>query len=90
VRLTIDQDLQWFAQQTIASQVKEYNAEWGNIVVVEAKTGNIRALAESTTPDPNNPGQTAPKFRSPLSVTASFEPGSTTKLITMAAALEQG
>ncbi len=90
VRLTIDQDLQWFAQQTIASQVKDYNAEWGNIVVVEAKTGAIRAMAESTTPDPNNPGATAPEFRNPLSVTASFEPGSTTKLITMAAGLEEG
>ena len=90
VRLTIDQDLQWFAQQTIASQVKDYNAEWGNIVVVEAKTGAVRALAESTTPDPNNPGATPPEFRSPLSVTAAFEPGSTTKLITLAAGLEEG
>ncbi|WP_223263210.1 peptidoglycan D,D-transpeptidase FtsI family protein [Arthrobacter sp. NamB2] len=90
VRLTIDQDLQWFAQQTIASQVEDYNAEWGNIVVVEAKTGAIRAMAESTTPDPNDPGATPPEKRTPNSVSASFEPGSTTKVITMAAALEGG
>ncbi|BBE22458.1 cell division protein FtsI [Arthrobacter sp. MN05-02] len=90
VRLTIDQDLQWFAQQTIASQVKDYNAEWGNIVVVEAKTGAIRAMAESTTLDPNDPEATPADKRSPNSVSASFEPGSTTKVITMAAALEQG
>ncbi|MBP2217402.1 penicillin-binding protein 2 [Arthrobacter sp. CAN_C5] len=90
VKLTIDQDLQWFAQQTIASQVEEYNAEWGNIVVVEADTGGIVAMAESTTMDPNNPGATEPEFRKPLSVTSSFEPGSTTKLITMAAGLEEG
>ncbi|MDF9277257.1 penicillin-binding protein 2 [Arthrobacter sp. EH-1B-1] len=90
VRLTIDQDLQYFAQQTIAAQVEDYNAEWGNIVVVEAKTGAIKAMAESTTPDPNDYAATAPEFWKPLSVTASFEPGSTTKLITMAAALEEG
>ncbi len=89
VKLTIDQDLQWFAQQTIASQVKDYNAEWGNIVVVEAKTGAIRAMAESTTLDPNNPEATPADKRSPNSVSASFEPGSTTKVITLAAALEQ-
>ncbi|WP_337993538.1 penicillin-binding protein 2 [Arthrobacter agilis] len=90
VRLTIDQDLQWFAQQTIASQVKDYDAEWGNIVVVEAKTGAIRAMAESTTPDPNDPTATPAEKRRPNSVSASFEPGSTTKVITMAAALEEG
>ncbi|MHA7208282.1 peptidoglycan D,D-transpeptidase FtsI family protein [Arthrobacter sp. MDT1-65] len=89
VRLTIDQDLQWFAQQTIASQVKDYNAEWGNIVVVEAKTGAIRAMAESTTLDPNDPEATPADRRSPNSVSASFEPGSTTKVITLAGALEQ-
>ncbi|RJT79351.1 penicillin-binding protein 2 [Arthrobacter cheniae] len=90
VRLTIDQDLQWFAQQTIASQVKDYNAEWGNIVVVEAETGAIRAMAESTTPDPNDPGATPADKRTPNSVSASFEPGSTTKVITLAGALEEG
>ncbi|MFJ6278818.1 peptidoglycan D,D-transpeptidase FtsI family protein [Arthrobacter subterraneus] len=90
VRLTIDQDLQYFAQQTIAAQVEDYNAEWGNIVVVEASTGAIKAMAESTTPDPNDYESTNPEFWKPLSVTASFEPGSTTKLITMAAGLEEG
>ncbi|WP_028279018.1 penicillin-binding protein 2 [Arthrobacter sp. H5] len=89
VKLTIDQDLQWFAEQTIASQVEEYNAEWGNIVVVEAKTGAIKAMAESAPMDPNNFAATDPEDRKARSVTSSFEPGSTTKLITMAAALEE-
>jgi cell division protein FtsI (penicillin-binding protein 3) len=90
VRLTIDQDLQWFAQQTIASQVKDYDAEWGNIVVVEVATGAIRAMAESTTPDPNDPTATPPEQRRPNSVSAAFEPGSTTKVITLAGAMEEG
>ena len=90
IRLTIEQDIQWFAQETIAAQVDEYGAQWGNIVVVEVDTGNVVAMAESTTVDPNNPGATPAESRKPLSVTASFEPGSTTKVITMAAALEEG
>lgn len=90
VQLTINDDLQWYAQQEIAAQVKDYDAQWGNIVVVEAATGKIRAMAESTTVDPNKPGKTPAEFRQPLSVTASYEPGSTTKLVTMAAALEEG
>lgn len=90
IRLTIDQDLQWFAQQTIASQVRDYNADWGNVVVVEVETGNVLAMAESTTVDPNNPGATEAESRKARSVTDSFEPGSTTKVITMAAAIEEG
>ena len=90
IRLTIDQDLQWFAQQTIAAQVTEYNADWGNVVVVEVETGNVLAMAESTTVDPNNPGATEADSRKARSVTDSFEPGSTTKVITMAAAIEEG
>ncbi|UWX98241.1 penicillin-binding protein 2 [Arthrobacter zhaoxinii] len=90
IKLSIDQDLQWFAQQTIAAQVDEYEAEWGNIVVMEADTARVIALAESTTVDPNNPGATPADSRKARSVTDSFEPGSTTKVITMAAAIEQG
>jgi cell division protein FtsI (penicillin-binding protein 3) len=90
VRLTIDQDLQWFAQQTIAAQVKDYNAEWGSIIVMEVGTGAIRVMAESTTLDPNDPEATPADQRSPNSVSKSFEPGSTTKVITLAAALEKG
>ncbi|MCC3271909.1 penicillin-binding protein 2 [Arthrobacter zhangbolii] len=90
IKLSIDQDLQWFSQQTISAQVEEYNAEWGNIVVMEAETGRVVALAESTTVDPNNPGATPAESRKARTVTDSFEPGSTTKVITMAAAIEEG
>ena len=90
IKLTIDQDLQWFSQDAIAAQTREYNAEWGNVVVVEVATGNILAMAESTTVDPNNPGATEAESRKARSVTDSFEPGSTTKVITMAAAIEEG
>lgn len=90
VKLTINEDIQWYAQQQIASQVKRLDADWGNIVIIEAKTGRIVAMAESTTPDPNNPGATPAQFRQPLSVTAAFEPGSTEKMITFSAAIQEG
>lgn len=90
IQLTINQDIQWFAQQQIASQVEELDAEWGNIVVLEAKTGRIAAMAQSKSPDPNNPGATPADRRQALSVTEAFEPGSTEKMITMAAAIEEG
>lgn len=90
IQLTINQDIQWFAQQQIASQVERLDAEWGNIVVLEAETGRIVAMAQSKSPDPNNPGATPADRRQAMSVTEAFEPGSTEKMITMAAAIEEG
>jgi cell division protein FtsI (penicillin-binding protein 3) len=90
VRLTLNSDLQWYAQEAIAEQVKEYDAEYGTIVVMNAKTGDIIALADSTTLDPNDPGATPDGQRQSHAATKAFEPGSTTKMITMAAAIEEG
>ncbi|HEX2247067.1 MAG TPA: penicillin-binding protein 2, partial [Arthrobacter sp.] len=90
VRLTLNSDLQWYAQEAIAAQVKEYDAEYGTIVVMNAKTGDIIALADSTTLDPNDPGATPDGQRQSYAATKAFEPGSTTKMITMAAAIEEG
>ena len=93
VRLTIDQDLQWFAQEAIAAKANEYNAQWGNATVVDLREGNegkILAMADSETVDPADPGATDELFRRPLALTQSFEPGSTGKAVTFAAALEEG
>lgn len=90
VKLTIDSDLQFYSQNAIEKQVQTQNAEYGNIIVVEAKTGKIRAMAETGTVDPNAPGATKPEDRGARSVTAAIEPGSTEKAITAAAAIEEG
>ena len=90
LRLTIDQDVSWYAQEAIAEKVDEYNAEWGNIVVQEVKTGNILALADSTTVDPSDPSKTDSLFWRPTSVTQAYEPGSTGKVSIFAAALNEG
>ncbi|MDQ0690927.1 penicillin-binding protein 2 [Arthrobacter sp. W4I7] len=90
VKLTIDTDLQYAAQQAIETQVAKLNADWANIIVVEAKTGKVRAMAETGSVDPNNPGATAAADRGARSVQAALEPGSTDKAITAAAAIEEG
>ncbi|NWL32646.1 peptidoglycan glycosyltransferase [Paenarthrobacter nitroguajacolicus] len=90
VKLTIDSDLQFYSQNAIEKQVKTQSAEYGNIIVVEAKTGKIRAMAETGTVDPNAPGATRAEDRGARSVTAAIEPGSTEKAITAAAAIEEG
>lgn len=90
VRLTIDQDVSWYAQEAIAAKVDEYNARWGNIVVMDAKTGEILALADSETVDPTDPTGTDQLFWRPTAVTQAYEPGSTGKAITFAMALDAG
>src|SRR5690625_1035280 len=90
VRLTIDQDVSWYAQEAIAAKVDEYNAKWGNIVVMDAKTGELLALADSETVDPTDPTATDQLFWRSTALTQAYEPGSTGKAVTFAMALDAG
>ncbi|MFJ3958562.1 peptidoglycan D,D-transpeptidase FtsI family protein [Arthrobacter sp. NPDC090010] len=90
VRLTIDRDLQYYAQQVVQTRVKSTGAEWGTAVVMEAKTGNIVAMADSNTPDPNNPGGVDAADRGIRAVEAAVEPGSVEKTLVAAALIESG
>lgn len=86
VRLTLDGDLQYMAQAAIDEQVAATGAEWGVVEVVDVRTGEILVLADSGTEDPNAPtGADASR-----AVAAVYEPGSTAKVIAMAAILETG
>ncbi|HET6240803.1 MAG TPA: penicillin-binding protein 2, partial [Arthrobacter sp.] len=90
IRLTINSDLQYFAQQAIQSQRDRLSAEWGVIIVLDTKTGDIIAMADTNAPDPNDPGRVAAKDRGVRAVTAAYEPGSVEKMITAAALIEEG
>jgi len=90
VRLTLDRDLQWFAQQAVTAQVQTSEADWGAVYVAEAETGNILALAESPSVDPNDPGASPAEDRGSRALSDVFEPGSTAKVVTAAAVLEEG
>ncbi|MGO4385217.1 peptidoglycan D,D-transpeptidase FtsI family protein [Specibacter sp. RAF43] len=90
VKLTIDQDIQYYAQQAAQQQKSQYNAQWVNITIIEAKTGRLIALADTDAPDPNNPGATDARNLGSRTVTAAVEPGSTDKIMTAAAVIEEG
>lgn len=90
VRTTINSDLQYYAQQVISDQVRKQKAEWGNVIVVNAKTGDIVVMAEDSTVDPNDPGAASAAARQSRSVTDAIEPGSTEKALTSAALIQEG
>ena len=89
VRLTIDRDVQWVAAKAIAEAVKSSGAANGTVIVMDPRTGAIIAHATAPTFNPNNTkGVTLDLMRNP-SVQDVYEPGSTGKVMTMAAALEE-
>ncbi len=90
VQLTIDSDLQAVAQRAIARRVKEVDADSGTVVAIDPRTGEIKALASVPTIDPNFPGQANDANRNNRALTEVFEPGSTSKVMTMAAVLNEG
>lgn len=89
VHTTIDRDLQYFAQQSIDEAVAKWGAQWGAVVVEEIGTGRILAIADSNTVDPNNYQDWDQADWGSRAVQAPYEPGSTGKLPTFAAALEE-
>ncbi len=90
VTLTIDRDLQWQAQQLAARQARAVEAESVSIVVMDPRTGELLALATAPTYDPNNPGKYPASALRDRPLQEIFEPGSTAKVITLAAAIEEG
>ncbi len=91
--LTIDRDLQWFVQQTLAAYAQKFGARWATTVVQEVRTGRLLAVADYPTVDPNDVNATASTDVSALgsrAFTAPFEPGSTFKTLTAASLLDAG
>lgn len=89
VRLTIDRDIQWVAQQAITATVKKAKALSGTVIVMEPSTGKILAMATAPTFDPNNISKATPDLLATPAVSDPYEPGSTGKVMTMAAAIEE-
>ena len=90
VELTIDRDIQYYAQERLEEALRVTGASHGIVTVEEVGTGEMLALADSGTVDPNDPGATDASSRTSRAVEDVFEPGSTAKVITVAAALEEG
>jgi cell division protein FtsI (penicillin-binding protein 3) len=90
VHLTIDSDLQWFVLQEVAKAGLNLGAESGTAMVVEVETGDILAVADWPTFDPNEFADTPQAHMRAAAFTSAYEPGSTMKSITMAALLDLG
>ncbi len=90
VRLTIDRDVQWAAEQAIDRQVQASKALSGSVIVMDIKTGQILAMANSPGVDLNHWDTVSEADRGNRAVSEVFEPGSTNKVITAAAAIEHG
>lgn len=90
LHLTIDRDLQWYTQQTVNKVSAQTNAEWVMAVVMDAKTGELLAVAEDHSVDPNNVSASAPEHRDARAFISTYEPGSTFKALTAATLIDQG
>lgn len=90
VVLTLETDLQWEAQDAIEVARRKFGATYISVVVSDTRTGEVLALAETDTVDPSDLSSTDPANWGSRAVSTVFEPGSTAKVITMAAALETG
>jgi len=88
--LSIDSKIQFLAYSEIQKTVREHKAKAGSIVVLDAKTGEVLALANWPTYNPNNHEKPNANLSRNRAVTDLFEPGSTMKPFTIAAAMEAG
>ncbi|GAA2732213.1 cell division protein FtsI [Actinocorallia aurantiaca] len=89
LRLTLSQDIQWKAEEAISAAVKKHKAESGTVVVLTPDS-KVVAMASYPTFDPNAYSKATAAQRSNRVVGEAFEPGSTGKVITAAALLEEG
>jgi len=89
IRLTIDRDIQWVASKAIADAVKSSRASSGTVIVMDPKTGAILAHATAPTFDLNNRDSISLAAMRNPSVQDVYEPGSTGKIMTIAAAIEE-
>ncbi|MFW6639789.1 peptidoglycan D,D-transpeptidase FtsI family protein [Nocardiopsis algeriensis] len=90
VRLTLDQDIQWYMSQVLAERVEELDAEGGSAIAMRPDTGEILGMADFPSYSPNDIDASSAEQRSNGAVAETFEPGSTNKVITIGAALEEG
>ena len=88
VVLTIDQSIQYQAEQALNNAVKSSRAKSGTVIVLDPRNGEILALANAPTFDPNQVAASSAETRSNWALQNIYEPGSTFKVVAFSAALE--
>ena len=89
VVLTIDEKIQYIAERELTAGIAHTHAIAGTIIIQNPNTSEILALANWPKFNPNSPGEVRPEARMNPAVSGIYEPGSTFKLITLAAAIDQ-
>ncbi|MDC0535923.1 penicillin-binding protein 2, partial [Francisellaceae bacterium] len=88
IALSIDRRIQYVAYKALKDSIKENQAASGSVVVLDARTGEVLAMANQPSYNPNNMQQALPETRRNRAVTDVFEPGSTIKSFSALMALE--
>jgi cell division protein FtsI (penicillin-binding protein 3) len=90
VILTIDQSIQYQAEAALTAAIVQSNAKAGTAIVLDPHTGDILALANAPTFDPNEVAAAPPAARANWALQNIYEPGSTFKVVAFSAAIEKG
>jgi cell division protein FtsI (penicillin-binding protein 3) len=90
ITLTIDSNLQWFAQQTLAQQAQATGSQWGTAMVVRVSDGHIMADADYPSVDPNDRNTVGVDALGARSFSSPYEPGSIMKPATVAGLVDKG
>ena len=88
--LTIDETIQYIAERALAQAVQKYNAKAATIIVMDTRTGAILALANQPTYDLEHYSASGAQSRTNRALSYVYEPGSVFKVVTAAAALQEG
>ena len=89
-QLTLDSEVQWVAERRLAEQVAKTRADSGFAIVLDVKTGQVIALANSPTYDSSRPQAARAEDRGNRAISAPYEPGSVEKVLTSAALIDSG
>lgn len=88
--LHVDQTVQFIAEQTLKAGIEKYGAKAGSVLIIDPKTGGILALASYPNYDPATYFDYSKEYYKNSVVADQYEPGSTFKVLTMAAAINEG
>ena len=86
--LTLDETIQYIAEKELKNAVLQSQAEWGTVIISEPSTGEILAMTNFPTYDLNHPPNPPTKLDRNKAVHHTYDPGSTFKIVTMSAAVE--
>ncbi|QWR76847.1 peptidoglycan D,D-transpeptidase FtsI family protein [Candidatus Magnetomonas plexicatena] len=87
--LTVDEGLQYIVEKELDEAIKKWRAVAATAIMLNPFTGEILAMSNRPTYDPNNPAKTSPAARRNRAVTDVYEPGSTFKVVTASGVLEE-